>query len=225
MFCNPIIQSTINQFNGNSFGWLAGFGMYSSNNTTYYYLLDCGAGKVFILNDQWSFISSKVFCRPFNMISINNSLYMTGQWHIWKVDQDLNILINYDPGGHPDYHGISYNPSNGFIYVAAFRLKEIQIFNLDLTLVRRISTSPHEPCSITISSNKLYMGKYISILFDPNGFMATTCYNPKNKLYLFAPDGSFTGKSITTTYRPTHIGFDSKGRFVIISNKQISIYN
>ena len=33
---------------------------------------------------------------------------------------------------------------------------EIQIFNL--TLIRRFSTSPHDPFSITVSSNQLYVG-------------------------------------------------------------------
>ena len=63
----------------------------------------------------------------------------------------------------------------------------------------------------------------ISILFDPNGYMATTC-NYSNKLYLFSPNSSFTGKIITALH-PIYIGFDSKGRFIQISNKQISIYN
>ena len=63
-----------------------------------------------------------------------------------------------------------------------------------------------------------------SILFDPSGYMATAC-DPTNKLYLFSPDGSFTGKSITAPSHPLYIGFDSKGRFILISQKQISIYN
>ena len=52
------------------------------------------------------------------------------------------------------------------------------------------------------------------ILFDPNGYIATSCeYSyqlPTNKLYIFYPNGSFTGKSITTPDHPFYIGFDSK---------------
>ena len=276
---------------------LVGFGMYSSPDTVYYYVMDTGvskvfilndnrsfilykvftmsfnmisignslyitgymnvllvdpgASKVYILNDKWSLISAKVFTMSFNMISIDNSLYMTGYSNVWKVDKDLNILINYNPGvdGYPAYDGISYNPSNWLIYVAATVIKEIQVFNLDLTLIRRISTSPHIPWSITISSNQLYVGAnggivlvyqnetlinqfngcngnsdlVTSILFDPNGYMATTCLY-YNKLYLFSPDGSFTNKSISTPQYPLYIGFDSKGRFILISSYQISIY-
>ena len=250
VFSNPTIQSTINEFNGMKFGELRGFGMYSSTNTTYYYVLDYWRG-VYILNDQWSFISFKEFYSPQYMINIGNSLYMTGWDNVWKVDKDLNILRNYNPGQAPFNRGISYNPSNGFIYVAAWNIAEIQVFNLNLTLIRRFSTSPHYPSSITISSNKLYVGTsggmilvyqneilinqfngcngnsvwITSIFFDPNGYMATTCANPTNKLYLFSPNGSFTGKSITTPRYPQYIGFDSKGRFILISWNQISIYN
>ena len=55
-----------------------------------------------------------------------------------------------------------------------------------------------------------------SILFDANGYMATTsCHSLTNKLYIFSPNGSY----------PYYIGFHSKGRFIQISSQQISIYN
>ena len=79
MFNNPSIQSNITQLNGTSIVTLVGFEMYSSNKTTYNYVMDWTAGKVFILNDQWEFISAKVFIRPTFMISINNAVF------IWLV--------------------------------------------------------------------------------------------------------------------------------------------
>ena len=117
-----------------------------------------GCRGVYILNDEWKFISSKSFYRPLFMISINNSIYMTGRDNVWKIDNDLNILINFSPGGNPNYGGISYNTSNGLIYVAAANLQEIQVFNLDLTLIRRFNTYPHWVWSITESSNQIYLG-------------------------------------------------------------------
>ena len=95
MFNNPTIQSTIEKFNGDSFRRLSGFGMYSSSGIVYYYGMDCAANTTYILNDEWKLITFKSFLRPIYMISIGNSLYMTGYWHVWKVDKDLNILINY----------------------------------------------------------------------------------------------------------------------------------
>ena len=162
----------------------------------------------------------------------------------------MNILINSNPGAISGYRGIGYNPSNVLIYVVSELSKEIQVFYLNLTLIRRLSTLPHRPYLITESSNKLYVGTantglilvfqneiitsqfngcdgksvYLtSILFDQTGYMATSCEN--SKLYLYSPYGAFTGKSITTPVYPRYIGFDSKGRFVIISYYQISFYN
>ena len=249
MFSNPTIQSTFNELNGNSFGWLFGFGMYSSPNTTYYYVMDPGSDRVYILNDEWKLTLFKAFSYPLYMITIGNSLYMTGYFNVWKLDQDLNILINYNPGGNPSYRGISYKPSNSLIYVVASSLKEIQVFNLSHTFIRRLSSSPHIPWSITESSNQLYVGTTLGIIlvykneiilnqfnhcdgnsvwltlifFDQNGYMATSCDNPTNRLYLYSPNGSFTGKSLTIPIGTNYIGFDSKGRFIQISDKRISI--
>ena len=64
-----------------------------------------------------------------------------------------------------------------------------------------------------------------SIFFDQNGYMATSCDNPTNKLYLFFLNGSFTGKSLTTPPYPRYIGFESKNGFIQISSNQINIYN
>ena len=61
--------------------------------------------------------------------------------------------------------------------------------------------------------------------FDQNGYMATTCDDPTNKLNLFSQNGSFTGKSLSTLQYPRYIGFDSKSHFIQILQSQISIYN
>ena len=44
------------------------------------------------------------------------------------------------------------------MYTVAQNLGQVQVFNLDLTLIHRFSTSPHTPWPITISSNQLYVG-------------------------------------------------------------------
>ena len=105
------------------------------------------------------------------MISIENSLYLTGFYN-WKVDQDLNILINRAPNDDNIFYlGISYNPSNSLIYVVAYGLNEIQVFNSDLTLICRFNTSPHTPHSIAISSEKLYVGTLGIIHLYENEFL------------------------------------------------------
>ena len=94
-------------------------------------------------------------------------------------------------------------------------LNEIQVFNLNLSLIRRFS----KKTTYTILNHRIskqimlvYQNEIIinqfngcngnsdvltSILLDQNGYMVTSCANPTittNKLYIFSPNGSFTGK-------------------------------
>jgi hypothetical protein len=64
-----------------------------------------------------------------------------------------------------------------------------------------------------------------SILFDQYGYMASSCNYTMNNLYLLTQDGNYTGISLSTPTFPRYIGFDIKGRFVLISFHQISVYN
>ena len=119
-------------------------------------------------------------------------------------------------------------------------------------MIRHFTKEPHKPLSITESSNQLYVGTYggiifvyqneiiinqfngsdgdenylTLIIFDQHGYMATSDASyPTSSLNLYSHNCPFTGKSITTHSIPRFIGFDSKGRFIQISDNQISIYN
>ena len=48
------------------------------------------------LNDNWSFVSFTVFFYPAYMITVENSIFMTGNLNLWKLDQSLNSLIEYN---------------------------------------------------------------------------------------------------------------------------------
>ena len=249
MFFNSTIQSTFNQFkNGGSFVWLVGFEIMNS----LFYVIDHTGWKVCILDDNWSFHSFKTFTYPVYMITVENSLYMTGDKNIWKLDKNLNILIEYNATGtSPLYRGLYFNSTNGFLYVAPAALTEIHVFYLNLTFNHSFSTSPYKPWSIEGYNNKLYIGttngtvlvvqnegivnqfngcggysvELNSILFDECGYMATSCDSPLNKLYLHFANGTFTAKTMSTPEGPRYIGFDSKGHFIQISGQNITIYN
>ncbi len=122
-------------------------------------------------------------------------------------------------------------------------------FDLNLSLSHSFSISSFNPYSIAGYNRELYVGDKVGtilvivnevvlhvfnacngntltigyILFDQCGLMATSC-NP-NQLYLSYPNGTYVGKSFVIPSGPQFIGFDSKSRFVQISNLQISIYN
>ena len=246
MFDNSTIQSNFTQFDGN-FSLLMGFGMISSS----YYVMDNKANKVYILNDSWSYITFKTFSSPAYMISICNSLYMTGDTNLWKLDGNLNVLIQYNTTGSPAYRGQYYNSTNCLLYVAPQLLTEIHVFNINLIFSNKISTSPYQPWSITGNNNQMYVGTKngtilviqnevilnrfngcdgniiwtTSILFDENDYFATSCFNTINTLYLILANETYIGKKITTQMSTYYIGFDSKGHFMQISSNQITIYN
>ncbi len=125
----------------------------------------------------------------------------------------------------------------------------IHVFNLNLSLSHSFSTSTYQPYSIAGYNNQLYVGAntvgtilvienevilhtfngcngnsvtLFYILFDHCGLIATSCNN--YLLYLYHPNGTNTGKSLTSI-DPRFIGYDLKGRFVEISYPQINIYN
>ena len=223
--------------------------MDSSFNASFY-VMDYIANKVFILNENWSFLSFKTFPDPTFMITVETSLYMTGNLNLWKLDLNLNVLIQYNATVTvPGYRGLYFNPTNRFLYVAPHYLTVIHVFDLNLTLSHSFSTSPYYPYSITGYNNLLYIGTnngtvlvvqnqtivnqfngcggngvwLKSILFDQYGYCATSCNN--NKLYLLFANGTYTGKTIVTPNDPKFIGFDSKGHFIQISVNQITIYN
>ena len=216
--------------------------------------MDLSNCKVYRLNDDWSFLSSKTFTAPSYMITFGNSLYMTGDLNVWKLDDKLNVdvLIPYNVSGTtPTYRGLYFSSNNGFLYVAAVALTEIHVFNLNLTLNHSFSTSPYQPWSITEYNNQLYVGTtngivlvvqnevilkqfngcgennviLSSILFDQYGYFATSCNDPINKLYLIFPNGTYTGRTISTPINPRYIGFDSKGHLIQISTNETTIYN
>ena len=70
---------------------------------------------------------------------------MSGYSNIWKVDKDLNALIQFNATSSPSYRGIYYNVTNGFIYIAPLSLTVIHVFDLNITFNHIISISPYSP--------------------------------------------------------------------------------
>ena len=140
VFNNSTIQSNITQFNGTAFSWLLGFGMMNSSCNASFYVMDWGANKVYIINDNWSFLSFETFNLPAYMITVENSLYLTGESNLWKLDLNLNVLIQFtETGTSPLYRGLYFNSTNRFLYVAPFALTVIHVFDLNPTLSHSFS--------------------------------------------------------------------------------------
>jgi hypothetical protein len=142
-----------------------GFGM-STSNPIRYFVTHYVKNTIYALDDEWNYVSENSFTYPLYMISVGNSFYITGEYNIWKTNQQLNLLIDYNDStgfSHP-YCGLYYNSTNDLIYVAVYDLYEIHVFNLNLTLNHNISTTFQQiqyfPLSINGYNNQLYIGTY-----------------------------------------------------------------
>jgi hypothetical protein len=250
LFCNWHLQFSFNQINSKSFSTAIGFAILTPSNS-YYYVSDHALNEIFILNESWSYLSSKTFSNPAYLITIGISLYATGESNIWKLDQNLITLIQYNSNGTPRYRGIYYNSRNNFIYVAPSDFTVIHVFYLDLTFRNDFSTSTYNPWSIAEYNNQMYVGTKNGIIlvivnenifrlfngcngnsvvltyifFDEYSYMVTSCEDPINQLYLYYPNGTYLNKKSTTRNNPRYFGYDSKGHFIQISMHQTSIYN
>jgi hypothetical protein len=248
LFNGLAIQSSYTIFSGSNLASATCLGMMMLSNATYYYVSETNVAKLYILDENMSFLALKAYSNPAYMITLSNSLYITGDINVWKADKDLNILITYSSTG-TTYKGIYHNSTNDLIYVAQSGTTAIHVFNLTLSLIRSFPLSTYRPYSLAGYNNQLYVGttvgfilvvvnevminsfngcnggtsKVTSIFIDRNGYMATTC--DSSFLYLYNTNGTYAGKSITTPTSPRFLGYNSKCKFVQVSYTKVSIYN
>ena len=240
------MKISITSLNGNSFTQLQGFGMMVDFNTSYY-IMDEINNITFLLNDNYDYETMKTFSRPNYMVTINSSLYITGNNNVWKTDKYLNVLITHTESGGANYNGIHFNCTDNLIYAASTGYTYFQVFDLNLTLNHTISVYPNNPRSFDEYNNELYVGtsqsivlvivnkvvirnftgcsssSIFSLVIDNYGLIAMVCYS-NNLVNLYYNNGKSTGYNLTTPTKPTYLGIDSKGRFVLLSQYQISIY-
>ena len=208
--------------------------------------MDFAANKIIIFDANWQYLTFKSFNQTINIITVNNNLYFSCYFNIYKTDKYLNIIIQYNAPASATYRGLYFNSLNNTIYVTGF--SKIYIFDLNLNLVDSISTSGFSSWSIQGYKNYFYVGtqagqllvienKVIiktitvcngtlvsSILTDNFGFMAISCLFDQISYLFYSENVSYTGMSMAYSVKPWFMNFDMNGRFVLISPSQIDIY-
>jgi hypothetical protein len=166
---------------------------------------------------------------------------------------EVGLVFKAYTGLVPKYRGLWYNSSNNLIYVASNYWYTIDVFDLNVSKIDSISTTanstPYFPWSLQGNGNMLFCGtdqgvllviinkviiktinvcnissRLSSILFDQYGYVGFTCKNEKI-LKLFYTNLSYTGLQKALLANPEFINFDEKGRFIVISDKRITVYN
>ncbi len=213
---------------------------------TSYYVVDYSTNRIYLLNDNYGYVTEKTFSKPNYIFNANSSLYITGDSNIWKTDKYLNILKTFT-SSFAKYRGILYNCTENLIYVAPYTYTYLHVFDLNLNLNSTINVSPHNPVSLAENNNELYVGTvkqlvlvvvtkaiirsftacssdYLSSMFLDNfGLMAIACRDDK-MVKLFHSNGTYTTKNFATSVEVFDVRFDSKGRFVVSLKTGLSIY-
>ena len=229
-----------------NFNVLVGFGYLVDTNTTYY-ALDWNGNKIIIFDSNWKYLNFTSLNKPAFMITVNSSLYISADYYVYKTDKYLNIISQH-MNNSAYYRGLYYNSSSNSVYVSGYINCAIDVFDLNLTLVDSISTSPYKPYSLQGYKNYIYVGtdtgqflvienKVItkqyaicsgtfltSILIDHFGFMALSCNNDRKAYLYYSSNMSYTGMSMTFPGIPWCIKFDSNGRLVVSLSNKIHIY-
>ncbi len=77
---------------------------------------------------------------------------------------------------------------------------------------------------VIIRSFTVCSGSNANYIFSNNfDFMAISC-EAISKINFYYSNGTYTGISLATPLYPMYVGFDSKGRLVIISQNQVSVH-
>ena len=252
VFDNFSSKLNVTPSNDYKFDWLCSFGMVKSINTSYY-ITDYDHNRIFILNEDWTIVSFKDYKFSRYIVAVKDNLYIVGDESIYKTNSKLELLGNIT-SRDSYYTGIYSTDSLIYVTSIKLNISieiemSIKIFDLNLVAYDSITTTPYKPWSISGYNDVLFIGtaegiickivdKIIissfngcngnefeinSILFDHFGYMATLC-NKDDKMYLFESNSTVSIRSMSTSIDPFDIGFDSKGRFVVVSSKQISLY-
>ena len=182
---------------------------------------------------------------PNQMVTVGDTFYIAGFSNIYKTDKYFNVIKNFYSNAS-DFTGIYFNSTSNRLYISSFFHKKIYEFDENLTLLDSFNASVYIPCTLRGNNNQLFVGTedgnllvmvdkvltqtikvcqglLTSVTFDQYGYMAAACAEP-NILKLYHINGTFTGSNMTASY-PQDTGFDSKGRFIILSDFKISIYS
>ena len=233
--------------NTNIFGFFYSY-LEISNSNRFFFVTDMLLNRILIFNENWIYQSFKNIEKPAYMKEIDNNIYISASNSFLKTDKNINILRSHQQTG-ADYRGLYYDITSQLFYVASETLKRIDVFDKNLFLVKIVFTGSYIPYSInSYQNNELIVGtrfgeilvlnnenriirnfqvcrSYItSILVDVSGFMALTCYDPDNMIRLYHVNGTSTRIEKSIIKYPEYVNFDSQGRLVVISEKQIDIY-
>ena len=214
-------------------------------------------------NENWVYQSSKLLGVSISfMDNIGSYLFITFDNFLMKADQNMNSVSTYTTNG-AIYRGIVYSDSKSLLYVAAYSLNRVDVFDgtTPLKLSRSICTNSGYINYYTIAAygNYLYVattsailvylnevyttvitnqycntyggGSLLGLLVDGYGNMAMSCQGAWPNLYIYTISQGTTisrvgtlGLGANSAVLSFQLGIDSFGRFVAVSQTEISLF-
>jgi hypothetical protein len=234
------------------FSNLVAFEKLLNGGITKYYVCDFDTNQLLIFDDNWEFIETKPFFKSVSsMKKIGDNILVTintqSKTYLQILDNNLNILQNLSTGLMSSYLDFWYDESNRLIYIPSHNRQRIDIYDQNLVLLKNLSVPGYYIKSINGYKNVLYAGtltgeilviendrikKFLkvcnnlyaySIQFDSMGLMAVNCYYEKS-IKLFTINGLNMNWNKNTIESSNYFDIDSKGRMIILTSREISIY-
>ncbi len=185
---------------------------------------------------------------------VNNELFISNFVRLIKTDLNLNIIKEITTSLNSYPRGITHDDScNDWILHAinsdSASDNKIDVYNRNLTLVDSIPVAlTYKPYSVLYYENKMFVGTYvngniiviqnksisqvwttpctgtiISVNIDQYGYIMVSCFSQK-QLFLLYKNGTYTGKSLNTTYSPTFASIDQKGRIIVNGGGKLQLF-
>ncbi len=185
---------------------------------------------------------------------VNNELFISNFERSIKTDLNLNILKEITTSFNATPRGITHDDScNDWILHAinsnSASDNKIDVYDRNLTLVDSIPVPlTYKPYSVFYYENKIFVGTYAngnllviqnksisqvwttpctgcvsSINIDQYGYIMISCFY-QNKMFLLYKNGTSTGKSLTTTFNPSYVSVDQKGRIIVNGDGKLELF-
>ena len=230
------------------FGAITSFAEIIVNGTIKYFVTDNKKNNIVIFDKNWEYLDHKEYFSPTYIKQVGNEVFITGESYFCKTDANLNISRSHN-NKSASYHSFFYDRATDSFYVISLELKLIELFDRELSLIGEISMGEYEIYTINAFKSKFLLGTkdgevlvlgesgeiskiykicshlVTSIIVDNYGFMAVSCNNPDNSIYLYHVNGTNMNINKKTGKNdPMFIKLDSNERLIVISDRQISIY-
>ncbi len=185
---------------------------------------------------------------------VNNELFISNFDRLIKTDLNLNVIKEIPTSFNSTPRGITHDDScNDWILHAinsdSSSDNKIDVYDRNLTVVDSIPVPlPHKPYSVFYYENKMFVGNFgnqnllvihnksisqvwttpctgtiTSINVDQYGYIMVSCFSQK-QLFLLHKNGTYTGKSLNTTYSPTFASIDQKGRIIVNGGGKLQLF-